>query len=94
MEETNLEYNIDDYNLIAKKICQKGMGGILLFLMESHRPLVNISKQILRAFGPFLNFFIKQKELSIFLSVFDSSENFSNFMNCLSNFLNNKVNVD
>ena len=44
MEETNLEYNIDDYNLIAKKICQKGMGGILLFLMESHRPLVNISK--------------------------------------------------
>ena len=92
MTETNCEYNFNDYNLIANKICQKGMGEILLFLMESHRPLVNITKQIIVAFHPFLNFFVKRKELNIFLSVFDSGENFTNFMNCLSKILENKKN--
>ena len=92
MIETNCAYNLDDYDLIANKICKKGMGEMLLFLMESHRPLVNITKQFIVAFHPFLNFFVKKKELNIFLSIFDNSENFTNFMNCLSKILENKKN--
>ena len=92
MIERSYEYNLVDYDLIANKICDKGMGEVLLFLMESHKPLVNITKQIILAFHPFLNFFVKKNELNIFLSVFDNSKNFTNFMNCLSKILESKNN--
>lgn len=82
-----METTENDYSAIASAICKKGMGAPLMFLLEAHRPLVNLSKTLIVAFLPFIKFFVKKDMLDSFLSIFDSYENYNKFLKCLSNMI-------
>lgn len=75
------------YNKLAKIICEKRLGEMALFLFESHRPLVNIAKELLVVFSPILKLFLKKELQDEFLTIFDSSANYDNFIKSLNDIM-------
>lgn len=83
MEQSKENQQIEIYENLAGTFCKKGMGEVLLFFLEAHRPLQNLTSQILLAFMPFFRLFLKKESMDNFYSIFNSQENYNSFLSCL-----------
>ncbi len=86
----NNEELLKQYEILGEFFCKKGLGTILLFILEAHKPLVNIANQAIHCFLPLVKIFMKKEFVPIFLSLFESKDNYEKFIKILDEKLNKK----